>query len=187
MESERFNKIEQLKLDLFEYTKTLLISFIVVYFVLRYICIPVQVQGSSMYPTLEDQSVGISNKLGYKLRGLSRFDIAIIHVDDADKYLVKRVIGLPGETISYHDENLYVNGKVVEEEFLNEDYRKEYGLNFTSDIQEITLGEDEYYCLGDNRPYSRDSRSYGPFHVEQISSKGVFILFPFRNFGVKSW
>ena len=187
MENERLTKKEQFKLDLFDYGKTLLISFIMVYFVLRFLCIPVQVQGTSMYPTLEDKSVGISNKIGYDVDGLKRFDIAIIHVDSGEKYLVKRVVGLPGETISYHDGNLYVNGNIVEEPFLDENYKKDYGLNFTSDIEEITLKEGEYYCLGDNRPFSKDSRSYGPFQASQVSSKGVFIFYPFDEFGVKSW
>ena len=55
------------------------------------------------------------------------------------------------------------------------------------DVNEITLGEDEYYCLGDNRPNSSDSRVYGPFHKDKISSKGLFVLFPFSEAGIKTW
>jgi signal peptidase I len=56
-----------------------------------------------------------------------------------------------------------------------------------TDVEPLTLGEDEYYCLGDNRPASRDSRYYGPFREESIVAKGAFILYPFDQFGVKSW
>ncbi len=75
----------------------------------------------------------------------------------------------------------------MDEPFLNADYTSQWGDEFMSDVEPITLGEDEYYCLGDNRPNSRDSRYYGPFTNSQIIAKGALILWPFSDFGVKSW
>lgn len=160
----------------------LAVVLVVVNFVLR----PIQVRGSSMYPTLQSGSLGVSNLLGYRMDGIERFDIVIIYVEEKNEYLVKRCVGLPGETISYSNQILYVNGEPVEENFFNEEYRAEYEY-FMEDLGEITLGENEYFCMGDNRPHSTDSRYYGPFTKDKIISKGVFIFFPFSNFGVHTW
>ncbi|MBQ9327212.1 MAG: signal peptidase I [Solobacterium sp.] len=173
--------------SVWDFIKTLMISMVIVFLVANFVARPIQVRGDSMYPTLESSSIGISNVLGRKMSGLKRFDIAIIYLKDKDEYLVKRVVGLPGETISYHGGTLYVNGEAVEEPFLDTWYRTQWGEPFMEDVEEITLEEGEYYCLGDNRPSSRDSRYYGPFYEEQIVAKGSFILYPFDQFGVKSW
>ena len=98
---------------------------------------------------------------------------------------VKRVIGLPGETIAYKDGKLYVNHQVVEETFLDTTYMekamKEKSLSvFTQDMEEITLQKDEFFLAGDNRVNSLDSRtpSVGPFHRNQIIAKGVLVYSP---------
>lgn len=123
------------------------------------------VSGESMWPTLYDRETGILNIVGKKIDGIDRFDIVVVGVDG--KYIIKRVIGLPGETIEFVGDKLYVDGEYVEQEFLSD------GVH-TYNITKITLGEDEYYCLGDNRENSMDSRYYGPFKDEQISGIAVF-------------
>ncbi len=169
------------------FARDLVICMSIVLVLVNYVIRPVQVKGTSMYPTLKDKAIGLSNLLGYNMDGINRFDIVIIYLENKDEYLVKRAIGLPGETVSYQDGVLHINGEPVEEPFLNSEYRDSYGGRFMSDVSEITLADDEYYCLGDNRPASSDSRFYGPFAKDQIISKGVFILFPFTEFGVKTW
>lgn len=151
---------------------------------------PVQVKGSSMYPTLQNNTMGLSNLLGFRMDGLKRFDIAIIYLPEKSEYLVKRVIGLPGETVSYSSGQLYINGEAVEEPFLNQSYIEETEAaegTFMQDVQPVTLGEDEYFCLGDNRPHSTDSRFYGPFKKDQILSKGVVTFWPLSRLGVHTW
>ena len=148
-----------------------LITFVLVKFVL----IPVQVDGSSMVPTLVDTDRGYSFILA-KAFGIKRFDICVIDVGEG-KLLVKRLIGLPGEALEFKEDHLYVNGEVLEEDFLGEDVH-------TEDFS-ITLGEDEYFFMGDNRSHSRDSRYYGPFHKEDIKASHVFILFPFDRMGFR--
>lgn len=165
-----------------------LVICVVAAFVLSsYVIRPVQVKGNSMYPTLKDESIGFSNIIGKNIGTIDRFDIVIVYLEEKNEFLVKRVVGLPGETISYEDGQLYVNGEAVEETFLDTEYAATYGDNFMSDVAPITLGEEEYYCLGDNRPHSSDSRVYGPFHKSDILSKGVFVFFPFTEIGVKTW
>lgn len=171
--------------EIISFIRYVFILFVAFAIVSNFIVLPIQVQGSSMYPTLEDHSSGFSNLIGKEMGSISRFDIVIIKI--SNKRIVKRVIGLPGETVSYQKGMLYINGEQVAENFLNQSYVEGYGGTFMADVAPITLGENEYYCLGDNRPRSSDSRRYGAFHKEDITSKGVFILFPFDQFGVKNW
>lgn len=173
------------KREVFSFFRSMIIFMLAFVIVTNFIVLPIQVQGSSMYPTLEDQSSGLSNLLGKETESIKRFDIVIIKI--GNKRIVKRVIGLPGETISYQNGMLYVNGEHVTENFLDKSYVEGYEGNFMANVTPITLGTDEYYCLGDNRPHSSDSRYYGAFKAEDITSKGIFIVFPFDQFGVKSW
>lgn len=173
--------------EVFSFIKDLIICIITVFLITNYVVRPVQVEGNSMYPTLHDKSIGVSNTLGYHISDIERFDVVIIYVPEKNEYLVKRVIGLPGETVSYSNGQLYINGERKDEPFLNQAYVEEYGAAWMSDVSEITLGEDEYYCLGDNRPHSSDSRYYGPFKKENIRSKGIFILWPLDVFGPQTW
>ncbi len=119
------------------------------------------VSGSSMNPTLSNGEFGISDKLVFKLTGLNRFDVVVIEIDD-DK-LVKRIVGLPNEKITYKNGILFVNDKVINENFINE-------IN-TYDNFEVTLAANEYFVLGDNRTNSLDSRNFGPIKIEDIKSK----------------
>ena len=140
-----------------------------------------------MYNTLEDGYFGFSDLIGYRLTGLKRFDIVIVYLAEKKEYLIKRVIGLPGETVEYRNNQLYINGEPVEEPFLDESYTSTYPGSFTGDFKAEKLGEDEYFCMGDNRPHSSDSRYYGAFHKSDIVSKGVFVVYPFKGFGVYTW
>lgn len=180
------NKNNSIWKEFLDFIKEVGISLLVVLLVMHFIAKPVIVKGSSMYPTLQDGDFAFSNILGVKMNKISRFDIVIIHIPEKNEYIVKRVIGLPGETVEYKDDKLYIDGEYVEEPFLDESYTSTYS-QFTSDIESITLGDDEYYCLGDNRPNSSDSRVYGPFKKDKITSKGLFIFFPFKDFNLLTW
>lgn len=132
-----------------------------------------------MEPVLKNDDFGYSFIIT-KAISINRFDIVVINVSDNsnnEKLLVKRVVGLPGETISYVDNKLYVNGEYVTEDFLINNPK-------TSDFT-MELDEDEYCCLGDNRSVSRDSRFYGAFKKDKIVSSHLFILYPFNKFGFK--
>ena len=156
--------------------KTLLVSILIVVILRIFIMVPVAVEGRSMQNTLYDGDHGFSFIVTKNL-GVSRFDIVIIDSDKSNDKIVKRVIGLPGEEISCFDNNIYINGEYLEEDFLNDAY--------TSDFSYI-LGEDEYFCLGDNRGVSKDSRYYGPFSKEDFLASHVFVIWPLSNFGWKN-
>lgn len=138
-----------------------------------FIVTPVQVDGSSMYPTLENNQVLILKKYDKSFR---RFDIVVIKYD-GDK-LVKRIIGLPNETIEYRDNKLYVDGKKVTEPVDLE----------TDDFSTMTLGYDRipdnyYLVLGDNRGNSKDSRIIGLINKKEILGTTNFRIWPIKKFG----
>ena len=150
------------------------VILILVILLKSYVITPIKVNGNSMYPTLEDQDIMILDIISYKLHGLQRFDIAVIN--QGKELIIKRVIGLPGEKVEYKKGKLYINGKEVEDPYTNSD-------TYTEDIS-ITVPENEYYVLGDNRQNSLDSRTFGTFTKKQILGKTDLVIFPFKKFGV---
>lgn len=147
--------------------------FVLVIILIRiFICTPINVNGSSMSTTLKDGDIMILNKIGMKTDGLERFDIVVIQTDS--NFLIKRIIGMPGETISYKNEKLYINAEVLEDE---------YNLNETGDFDEVKIGKGEYFVMGDNRNVSKDSRLIGTVSKEDIIGKTNFVIYPFNKFG----
>lgn len=174
------NKVEKsgtikidIKDDFMKIIKSLLpyVIIIVVVIVIRtFFVTPVRVNGSSMYPTLKGGEIMLLNKLGK----IDRFDIVVLKLDTGEDNLIKRVIGMPGETVQITDNKIYVNDKVLEENF---------GVGITYDIDKVTLKDDEYFVLGDNRIISMDSRVFGTINKEEIKGTTNFVLYPFKSFG----
>ena len=117
-----------------------------------------------------------------------RFDVVVVKHKEDDSLWVKRIIGLPNETVEYKDDKLYINGEYIEETFLNSDYIEEQTLGgiipFTNDFGPIQLGEDEVFLVGDNRPISHDSRSVGAFKLDDLVSKSVYVYYPLNRMRV---
>lgn len=133
-------------------------------FVLPVLCIavvavfyPIKIVGNSMFPTLKDGEIGICTRIS----NISRFDIVVVNQDG--KKIIKRVIGLPNETIEYKDNQLFIDGNLVK------DTKK---VGFTKDFK-VKLGSDEYFCMGDNREHSLDSRKYGAYKRKQIIGEKI--------------
>ena len=133
---------------------------------------PIRVNGSSMYPTLQDKEFMILNKIGLQ-KGINRFDIVV--VESNGKYIIKRVIGLPGESVMYNDNKLYINGKVVEDN---------YSKSETENFENVILKDNEYFVMGDNRGVSKDSRVIGPVNIKNIKGKTNLVIFPFSKLGI---
>ena len=150
------------------------VILLVVIVIKTFIFTPVIVNGKSMMNTLHDNDIMILNKIGMKLENPKRFDIVVIQTDHSK--IIKRVIALPGETIEYRDNKLYINGKELKDS---------YGSDITYDIDKITLGKDEYYVLGDNRTDSVDSRILGPINKQDVLGYAKFIIYPLNRFGSK--
>lgn len=153
-------------------TLSCILIVIIVLLIRKFFYSPIIVNGTSMYPTLENKEVMILDKISLR-KGIDRFDIVVIKSEGT--YIIKRVIGLPGESIMYKDNKLYINGKHIEDK---------YSLSETQDFEIVKLNDDEYYCLGDNRINSKDSRMIGPINKEQILGKANLVLFPFSKVGI---
>lgn len=171
-----------------ELLKSFIVSLVIVVVLTQFIIKPVVVEGKSMYPTLQEGEFGFSNIIGLKLGEIQRFDIVVIKVPDQNKNIVKRVIGLPGDTVEFRDNKLYINNTFVEEPFLDNEYVDSFNDNtyFTVDFGPLIVPPGEYFVAGDNRQNSSDSRNgYGTFSKENVISKGVMVLYPFDKFGWK--
>ncbi len=153
-------------------------------FLRLYIFIPTDVTGISMYPTLSSNDKVLMSTVSR----IERFDI-IVFTDPMNKTVVKRVIGLPGETIRYEQDQLYINDEAIAEPFLNRpEIIDEKGLwtsNFTYIGSEGTVvPEGQYFLMGDNRRYSYDSRFYGSIAEEELIGEVLMLYDPIERFEI---
>ena len=199
----RYNEDDERTLleDILDFVKVFVISAIVILLFVNFVAHPVRVEGESMYPTLKNGEFGFTNVGGVLLNGVERGDIVVVTMEeDGQKtHWVKRVVGLPGETVSCVNDVIYINGKVLDEtKYIDQDYRQSLVDKFgyfnkvpnadntdVVDFEEVKLKDDEYYVMGDNRPYSKDSRYVGPVKKSQIFAKKMLVLLPISDIGVK--
>lgn len=144
-----------------------------------------EVDGSSMEPTLSDGDNLIVDKISYRFRDPQRFDIIVFPFKFKENtYFIKRIIGLPGETVRIDEEgNIYIDGGLLEESYGREIIRADK-IGIAAD--EIVLGEDEYFVMGDNRNSSQDSRTevVGNIKREDIIGRAWIRIWPIAKFGI---
>ena len=150
----------------------------VILFLMIYVVSVTQVVGNSMNSTLIDGDVLILSKANYRFFDRKRGDIISLDYEDT-KYLIKRVIGLPGDTIAIKNNVLYINGEVYEENYL--DKGLEYPDFSLSDLGYDTIPEDMYLVLGDNRENSLDSREIGLISKDSVNGKIVLRIWPINK------
>ncbi|KFN01732.1 signal peptidase I [Bacillus clarus] len=175
------------KKELISWIKTIGITLGIVFIVRGVLFTPSLVQGESMMPTLENNERVLVNKIGYSLNGLDRFDVIVFHGKEGYD-LVKRVIGLPGDTVEYKNDVLYVNGKAMEEPYLKEFKEKtSSGSMLTPDFTleqktgKTKVPEGQVFVLGDNRAVSKDSRMFGFISEDEIVGKGQAVFWPLQQ------
>lgn len=148
----------------------------------KYIIERTIVDGSSMLNTLKDEDNLIVEKISYRFGDPNRFDIIVFYPygRDEKEYFIKRVIGMPGETIQIIGDDIYIDGEVLEE-----DYGKDPMVASGIAEHPLTLGDDEYFVLGDNRNHSSDSRyeDIGPIKRDFIEGRALIRIYPFASFG----
>lgn len=160
-----------------------IIFVLFVFIIPRYVVQLTVVDGRSMTNTLQNDDRLFVEKVSYRFGDPERFDIIVFYPEgrDSDEYYVKRVIGLPGETVQIIDSIIYINGEPLED-----NYRKEYYISYNGIAGEpVTLGDDQFFVMGDNRNGSTDSRDprVGLVERENIDGRVVLRVYPFDKIG----
>ena len=182
--------MEKKKSEIWEWIKALLIA-VGLAFVIRYFFLaPIVVDGESMMPTLNDKDRMIVNKIGYVVGEPERFDIIVFHAPEEKDY-IKRIIGLPGDTIEYKNDILYVNGEPVDGPYLDE-FKGEYkeqnldgtlteSFTLADKLGQETVPEGHLFVMGDNRRESKDSRHIGFVSMDDVIGKTSIIYWPIKD------
>lgn len=156
-----------------EWGKAIFIAILLAFLLRTFVFATSIVEGESMVPTLENGERVIFNKLVYFLDEPERGDVVIIQ--RPLKNYVKRVIGLPGETVKFREHQLYINGEKYGESFINEE-----ALNHTGNFGPIEVPENKYFVMGDNRAISKDSRNgLGFISEDDIIGRSELVVYPF--------
>jgi signal peptidase I len=137
-----------------------------------------RVEGKSMEPTLHTNQRLVVEKVSYHLHGPNRFDVVVLKMpSQGGELLIKRVVGLPGETVEFHDGQVFINGKPLDEPFVGGDTRP-------GQAGAVTVPPLHVFVLGDNRDHSNDSRSFGPVPIEHIVGRAWLSYWPPQDAGL---
>jgi signal peptidase I len=157
------------------------------YLIINFAIQTVHVIGSSMYPTVTDNDYLIATKIDYRLHPPSRGDIIIMRDPyDSSRDFIKRVIGTPGDHILIRQGQVFINGHLLHETYLNNEpwtENADWPLGQTTDPQGVLLKSDEFFVMGDNRNHSSDSRVFGPVRRDQIEARAWIRVIPLSRLG----
>ena len=173
--------------DIKENIKDISIYIIIIIAVLlcvQYVVTIQQILGPSMNPTLYEKDAVLLNKFSYRIWKIKRGDIIALNYN-GEKFMVKRVIGLPGEKVEYKDNVLYINGEAFKESYLGSEVKTEdFSVATLKNSESDTIPEDMYLVLGDNRENSQDSRDYGLINKKEIIGKTTIRIWPLNKIGI---
>jgi signal peptidase I len=172
-------------LDIIETVVIALSIFLVVYLFLLQ---PHQVNGQSMVPNFQDKEYLLTDKISYKIGTPQRGDVVVFHAPPAANCpvgtgcdFIKRVLGVPGDRVEVKDNAIWVNGQRLHEPYIPSNFEILPGAYTKGKV--VTLGPDEYFVSGDNRPFSSDSRAWGPITSKEIVGKAFFRYWPINKAG----
>lgn len=178
--------------EILDWLRTICIGVLAGIFIVVFLVQRDNVYGDSMKPTLSSGDVIYAQKISTYFHSYKRGDIVILDGHDMEgyyskEYLVKRIVGLPGETVKIEDGNVYIKPAdsnefyLLQENYLPEGTKTTMMDDAMKKGNEIVLGDNEYYCLGDNRPVSNDSRNLGPFTADRIKGVAIIRVFPLNE------
>ncbi len=154
---------------------------LICFLILRFVAIRSVVDGNSMFPFLSDKDSVIVEKVSYYFREPARYDVIVFRLkDDPKTKYIKSIVGLPGETVFIEDGLLYINGELMEDDV----YCEETMRSGIYSGEAVTLGEDEYFVLGDNRNHSKDSRAIGSISKSQFVGRAWVRIWPLNQMKV---
>ena len=184
--------LESEKESWFDWLKTIFFAAVLVIGVRYFLVTPIAVQGASMMPTLEDGEMLVVDKITPKITDFDRFDVIVFKATEEENY-VKRIIGLPGDTVQYIDDVLYINDEKYDEPYLD-DYKaalmdtgtltEDFALE--EYLQQTVVPEGHLFVLGDNRRKSVDSRlpEVGFIPVDTVIGEARFVYWPLSEVGL---
>ncbi|KKT28581.1 MAG: Signal peptidase I [Candidatus Giovannonibacteria bacterium GW2011_GWC2_44_9] len=165
--------------SLWEFIKVVVISVAIVLPIRAYVAQPFIVSGASMEPNFHDGEYLIIDELTYALRKPERGEVIVFRYPlNPSEFFIKRIVGLPGETVEIKNSKIFINGDVVSESFISADIAKKTLPNLKTN-----LDENEYFVLGDNRPKSSDSRFWGALPKDKIMGRALLRLWPVAKAG----
>src|SRR5437667_12111909 len=174
----RVVSIHSLRKEIRVWTRDLLIAIGLALVIIVFLYQPVKVEGTSMAPLLSDQERIFINKFVYRFEPIQRGDVVVFWYPlDHSKSFIKRVVGLPGETVEIRRGAVYVDGKNIPEPYVPAQYED------LSDFGPVRVPKDSYFVMGDHRVSSNDSRVFGPVDSQFIYGRAVFAYWPFDHFG----
>ncbi len=151
--------------------------FLIVYLlILR----PHKIKGQSMHPTFPDAEYLLTEKVSYYRNDPQRGDVIVFKPPISEDEFIKRVIGLPGDTVMIQDGKVYLNDQLLREDYIKVDTNPS---GFLAEGQKYTVPAGNYFVMGDNRPHSSDSRAWGPITKKVITGKAWLVYYPFDNAG----
>ncbi len=171
-----------------ELTETVVIGLSLFLVVYLFFMQPHQVNGQSMVPNFQSGEYVLTDKVSYRFGEPQRGDVVVFHAppraqcpDGTGCDFIKRIIGLPGETVSVSEGKIFIDGEELVEGYLPDTFFTEAG-SYTQD-QDVFLAPNEYFAVGDNRPHSSDSRSWGPVKSSEIVGRAFFRYWPASEVG----
>jgi len=164
---------------LLDTVQTLLIVFVVFLVIWQFLFRPFQVNGNSMFPTFFDKQYVLTNIITLKFGPPKRGDVIVFKApNDPEKDYIKRVIGVPGDSVMIRNGNVYVNGRLLDQSAYLKPTVKTYGGSFLKEDTPATVLADSYFVLGDNRSGSSDSREWGFVPFKSIIGESFFVYWP---------
>jgi len=169
---------QPLRRELRSWGRDLIIALSLAIVIIIFFYQPVKVEGTSMTPLISDQERIFINKFVYRFEPIERGDVVVFWYPlDRTKSFIKRVVGLPEDTVEIREGRVYLNGKVLPEPYVPPE-SEDFGT-----LSPTRIPDGEYFVMGDHRTSSNDSRIFGPVPRKFIYGKAVFAYWPFDHFG----
>lgn len=168
----------------FDFLQGIVVVLAIMVMIYLFVMSPQEINGASMEPNFHNGEYILTNKIEYKLMDPKRGDVVIFKSPrNKDIDYIKRVIGLPGETVGLYNSHIVVNGKQLGELYLAPDVYI-FGGSYLREGSEVIIPPGKYFVMGDNRPHSSDSREFGPIPKEDFIGKAILRYWPFTKTGI---
>lgn len=168
---------------LLDAAQTIILAAVVFFVVYVFLLRPYQVSGASMDPTFKDKEYVLTSVISLRFEKLKKGDVVVFQAPNQEKEefkkdFIKRIIGTPGDTVFIKEGNVYVNEKKLDESSYLSEEVKTYGGSFMKEGIPVTVSANSYLVIGDNRPFSSDSREWGFIKESEIIGKSFFVYLP---------